>query len=182
VGIVGRLDSVKGHTHFIEAAVHVLRERPDARFAIAGKEAGLTAQLLRNQARALGLADSVIEFAGFVDSVEDFMRGCGLGVIASIGSEEISRAAIEWMATGRPLVGTLVGCLPEMIEPEETGLIVAPGDSTAMARAILRILNDRQLAEAWGRNGHAVTRQKLSPQTQLQRTLDVYNRAIAASR
>jgi glycosyltransferase involved in cell wall biosynthesis len=177
VGVLGRLDPVKGHAIFLEAAVRVLAEIPDTQFLVAGKEAGVSIDILKNQARELGIASSVA-FLGFQPSVLEFMRRCGLGVIPSLGSEEISRACLEWMAVGRPVVGTLVGSLPELIDPEETGLLVSAGDGALLGGAMLKVLKNRTLLETWGRNAHAVVQRKFGPAIQLEKTLDVYHRAI----
>jgi len=177
VGIIGRLDPVKGHSVYLEAAAHILRSRPQTQFLVAGKEAGVSIQLLKNQATQLGIEKS-IKFLGYQDSAQDFMRSCTIGVIASIGSEEISRACLEWMGTGRAVVGTLVGCLSELIEPDETGLLVPPGDALAMAKGILHLLANKTIAETWGKNARALAIRRFSPEIQLRKTLDVYERTL----
>jgi glycosyltransferase involved in cell wall biosynthesis len=174
------LDPVKGHTFFLEAAADVLRELPQTKFLIAGKEANVSFSLLQNQIRALGLESSV-EYLGFQASALDFMRSCTIGVIASIGSEEISRACLEWMSVGRPVVGTLVGCLPELIEPEETGLLVPAGNGSALGEAILKLLRDPQVVSSWGRHANSVIQNKFSAEIQLEKTLEVYHYAMEDS-
>lgn len=178
VGILGRLDPVKGHSVFLEAAAHVLRKRPDARFLVAGAEANVSIDLLLNQSRALGLEKNV-QFLGFQPDARAFMRRCAIGVIASVGSEEISRACQEWMAVGRPVVGTLVGCLPELIEPDETGALVPPGDGGALGEAIVRFLSDPDTAHRTGENARHLIERRFSPERQLEETQTFYRWAIA---
>lgn len=175
IGILGRLDPVKGHAYFLEAASHVLTEFPQAKFVIAGQEANVSFDLLKNQIQTLGI-ERAVEYVGFQPSAVEFMRGCSIGVVASIGSEEISRACLEWMATGRPVVGTLVGCLSELIEPSETGLLVPPGEGVAMGEALLKLLRDPPRAAQWGQNANRLVEQKFSPRVQLEKTLELYNR------
>ncbi|MCG3203480.1 MAG: D-inositol-3-phosphate glycosyltransferase [Elusimicrobia bacterium] len=173
IGILGRLDPVKGHAAFLEAAADVVKEVPQAQFLIAGKEANVTFDLLHNQIKELGIEKSV-SYRGYQASARDFMRSCSLGVIASIGSEEISRACLEWMSVGRAVVGTLVGCLPELIEPNETGFLVSPGDGSAMGEAILKLLREPEKIERLGNNALALAESKYSPEIQLSKTLGVY--------
>ncbi len=173
IGVLGRLDPVKGHATFLEAAAYILAEDPSVRFLIAGKEANISYDLLTNQAKQLGIQNAV-SFLGFEPSARDFMRRCSIGVIPSIGSEEVSRACLEWMAEGRPVVGTLVGCLPELIEPEETGLLVPPGDSKLLKEAIARLLADLNAAAEWGRRGLAVAGQHYGPQKMIAETIALY--------
>jgi glycosyltransferase involved in cell wall biosynthesis len=175
VGMLGRLDPVKGHTVFLEAAALVLKRRPQTRFVIAGAEANLSFDLLSNQIKALGI-EHAIDYAGRVPSAISFMQSCGVGVIASIGSEEISRACLEWMSAGRAVIGTLVGCLPELIEPGETGLIVAPEDSAALAKALLTCLQHPDETKKWGEQGRRRLERHFSKREQLERTLAVYER------
>ncbi len=174
VGILGRLDPVKGHSVFLEAAAEVLKAVPEARFLVAGKEAGVSTALLENQSRVLGISHAV-EFLGFQASAENFMKRCSVGVIASIGSEEISRACLEWLASGRPVVGTMVGSLPELIEPGETGFLVPPGDGHLMAEAITKLLQDTALCQAMGRKALQEAQLKFGSENQLKMLLALYN-------
>jgi len=174
IGILGRLDPVKGHSVFIEAAASVLKKFPETEFRVAGKEANITTQILYNQTKQLGI-ESQVKFLGFQASAENFMRTCTIGVIASLGSEEVSRSCLEWMGTARPVIGTLVGCLPELIEPNETGFLVPPGDSKAMAEAIIGLLENPGKAVAWGKAGHNLVQRRFSPAIQLDKTLRIYN-------
>jgi glycosyltransferase involved in cell wall biosynthesis len=129
--------------------------------------------LLQNQATVLGISHAV-RFLGFQESAEAFMKSCAIGVIASIGSEEISRACLEWFAVGRPVVGTLVGSIPELIEPDETGFLVAPNDSAALAHAILTLLRAPHQKEVMGRKAHQQALSKYSASRQKEQLLAVY--------
>ncbi len=181
VGILGRLDPVKGHAVFLEAAAVVLRSRPGAQFLVAGKEAGIATQLLKNQAEALGIAASV-NFLGHVPDARDFMRSCTVGVVASVGSEEISRACLEWMSVGRPVVATLVGSLPELVEPGETGRLVAPGEGAPLAAGIGHYLNDPRAAADGGRAAWERIRLHFSPSAMGDRTQAFFRRFVPSVR
>ena len=63
---------------------------------------------LKTHGQRLGIEDQV-KFLGYQKSVADVMSDCTIGVIASTGSEAVSRVALEWMAAGRPVVATRVG-------------------------------------------------------------------------
>ncbi len=180
VGILGRLDPVKGHAFFLEAAAWVLKKRPEIRFYIAGKEAGVSETLLRNQADQLGISHA-IEFLGFCKDARDFMRSCTIGVVASVGSEEISRACLEWMSVGRPVVATVVGSLPELVEADETGLLVPPQDSASMAEAILSLLDDSARAARFGHAAVEKIRRFFTPEVQLEKTMNLYSRVSVPS-
>jgi len=180
VGILARLDPVKGHVVFLEAATRVLKQKPDAEFLVGGKEANITYESMRNFARDLGI-ENQIKFLGYQNSAADFMKSCAVGVIASVGSEEVSRVCLEWMAAGRPVVGTLVGCIAELIEPLETGILVPPGDSAAMAEAILSLLKEPDLARKLGMNARRVAESRFSDEIFLEKTKRAYAWALSHS-
>jgi glycosyltransferase involved in cell wall biosynthesis len=177
IGVVGRLDPVKGHAVLLEAAVTVLKEKPDTKFLIAGKEAGVSAEVLLNQARVLGV-EKAFEFLGFVPSMPEFMSGCAFGVIASIGSEEISRACLEWMAVGRGVVATTVGSLRELVRPGKTGLLVPPQNAHELAQAILTMLRNPDRANGMGQEAHQVAKEEFGPAMQLKKTMALYNAVL----
>jgi len=142
VGIVGRLDPVKGHRVFLLAASRVLRRLPQARFLIAGRDENVSSRELRRLAHQEGLKDSVMLLSHAPDAAE-VMRRCHVGVVASLGSEAVSRTAVEWLSQGRPLVATAVGCLPEYLEGDafrDAGRIVAPNDADALAQGVCSLL------------------------------------------
>lgn len=141
IGIVGRLDPVKGHADFLRAAAEAAQKFPGAKFLIAGREENVKRGRLEALLSNLGLRGRA-EILGHVPDAAAFMRGCHLGVVASTGSEAVSRVAVEWMAAGRALVATSVGCLPEYVGDRKAGLLVPPGDPKAMGAAIVEVLGD----------------------------------------
>lgn len=149
VGMVGRLDPVKGHSGFLQAAKMVKDVFPRVKFMIVGEEENVKWQTLADQADNLGLSDDVI-YAGRREDIVEVMNGCDIGVIASIGSEAVSRVALEWMACGKPVVSTNVGCLPELIQDLETGFLVESHDYEAMAQQIYSLVGNRTLCQRMG--------------------------------
>ncbi|MFH1724160.1 MAG: glycosyltransferase family 4 protein [Elusimicrobiota bacterium] len=179
VGIVARLDPVKGHRCFLEAAARVLRECPDARFLVVGRQENVRAADLLGHARRLGLADR-LDLTGHVPDALEFMRRCHVGVVASTGSEAVSRSAVEWMAVGRPLVATKVGCLPEYVIEGETGFLVPPGDAPALARATGRLVRDAFLRERMGQAGRRRYESRFTLERFLDETERLYGETIHA--
>jgi len=154
VGIVARLDPVKGHADFLRAAADVATKFPDARFLIAGREENVKRARIEALVSNLGLRGKV-EVMGHVPDAVEFMRGCHIGVVASTGSEAVSRVAVEWMSAGRPVVATAVGCLPEFVEDGVSGALVAPADPRALSIAISSLLGDAPLRHRLGERARA---------------------------
>jgi glycosyltransferase involved in cell wall biosynthesis len=68
-------------------------------------------------------------------------------LVLSSRSEGLGRVAIEAFARGRPVVGSAVGGIPDIVRPGRNGLLVPPGDAAALAAALIRVLSDRALAD-----------------------------------
>lgn len=149
VSIVGRLDPVKGHKTFINAAAIVSRNFPELFFYVVGAEKNVKLEELRKYAETKGLKN--IALTGFAQKSASYMRASDIGVIASSGSEAVSRVAAEWMFCEKALVSTRAGCLGELVEDGKTGLLVDINDSAAMAAAIEKLLSDEALRLSMGR-------------------------------
>jgi glycosyltransferase involved in cell wall biosynthesis len=148
VGIVGRLDRWKGQDVFLHAASLVAERRPDARFAVVGGaligyEGSYPAELAR-LAGNLGLSDRV-HFAGHQDDPYPWLDALDVAVLASEG-EPFGLVVVEAMALGTPVVATTPGGPEEIVEHERSGLLVPARAPDELASAVLRILDDPDLA------------------------------------
>jgi glycosyltransferase involved in cell wall biosynthesis len=176
-GLLGRLDPVKGHDDFLRAAALARQTHPEASFRAVGGGAPLRRSQLEGRLRSLGL-EGCCEFTGFAADVPGELARCRVGVVASVGSEAVSRAALEWMAAGRPVVASRVGCLPDLVEDGVSGFLVPPGDPAALARAMRRFLAEPALAERLG----AAARRRFEERYSLERfgaeTLKIYGQVL----
>lgn len=136
---VARMVPIKRQDLLLRAIPGVWREMPDARFLLVGD--GETRPVLQAQARALGL-DGRLIWTGFIDQQEMIYADTDLLVLTS-DNEGLPVAVIEAMASGRPVVATRVGGVPELVEEGVTGYTVPPGDPDKLAQAILKALRDR---------------------------------------
>lgn len=177
VGILGRLDPVKGHAGFIEAAALALKECPSAEFLIAGREEGVKYRELEARAGALGIADKV-KYMGHVPDSAAFTRYCDIGVIASIASEAVSRAALEWLAAGRPLAATSVGSLPEFVDGE---WLAPPEKPEALAGALTRLLKSPEERLAVGARNRARALRDFSRERFAEKTSFIFESAAACA-
>ncbi len=80
----------------------------------------------------------------------------------------------EAMASHRPLVGTRVGGIPEIIEDQRTGFLVDRGDVAAMAEAILRLLGDPDLRRRFGVDGYRAVEEKFNHRKNVAALIDLY--------
>ncbi|OGS45984.1 MAG: hypothetical protein A2539_06630 [Elusimicrobia bacterium RIFOXYD2_FULL_34_15] len=174
IGMVGRLDPVKGHKYFLEAAAFVLKRFSNAKFLIAGKEENIKYEELKVFAGKLGIEKN-IQFVGYVDNVYKFMSGCTIGVIASTGSEAVSRVLLEWMSCGKPVVATSVGCIPEILGKE---FLSEPCDSEILTKNILYFLEKPGNIKITGENNRKIIKEKYNIDKFISETEKAYNETI----
>lgn len=140
IGILARLNEVKGHIYLIEATKKLVRIKGDKiKVLIVGT--GEIENELKEQVNKLGLQDIII-FTGFIQNVNEILSVMDLHVNASFGTEATSLALLEGMSMGIPAVVTDYGGNPGVIRSGENGLIVRTKDSEDLASSILRVIED----------------------------------------
>jgi glycosyltransferase involved in cell wall biosynthesis len=95
-------------------------------------------------------------------------------------SEGSPYVLLEAMAAGLPIVATAVGGVTEMVENNETALLVRARDPHEMADAIARVLNDEQLAQRLSANASASVGLRFSPETYVRSLVEIYRGLIGA--
>ncbi|HEV2055703.1 MAG TPA: glycosyltransferase [Methylomirabilota bacterium] len=158
LGIVTRLDPVKGVDVFLEAASLVRRAVPEARFLVCGGEIagheGYEASL-RRRAETLGLAQAVL-FSGWRYSPRDIPEVYGaldVSVQCPANPEPYGLANVEAMASGVPGVAAAAGGPLELCVQGETTLLVPPRDPRATAEAAIALLREPVRRAAMGAAG-----------------------------
>ncbi|MDP7525227.1 MAG: glycosyltransferase family 4 protein [Dehalococcoidales bacterium] len=146
---VGRLVSNKGPEVLIRAVPKVLSRHPHTRFVLVGD--GPLRDRLKQMACNLGIRNEV-QFLGIRHDVPQLMRDAAIFVRPS-SLEGMSLTVLEAMATGLPVVATLVGGTSEVLRDGVHGYLVPAGDSQVLADALIKMLDERSLAEEMGRRG-----------------------------
>ena len=154
IGNVGMIRPDKGQLVLVEAARLVLEQRPDARFVIVGQGTGILKRGInvRNAIDQAGLADKII-MAGYRWDTPDVYAACDMIVIASLHTEASPIVLREAFASGRPLIATKVGDIPEIVQHRHNGLLIEPGDSRVLADGIMEFIRDPKLAAFCATNG-----------------------------
>ena len=173
VGCVARLVPVKGVHYLLEALPAVQAAVPQATGVFVGD--GPLRTELERRAAVLGLGGRVA-FLGLRRDVEEIMKLCDVVVLPSL-NEGMGRVAVEALATGRPVIGSRVSGIQNVIVDEETGLLVPPADREALACAIVRCLTNPALSLAMGERAQkAVEAYDIEPMiTKIDR---LYNRLL----
>jgi len=156
VAVIARLQRGKGQHIFLQAAAHVRRWWPRARFLVVGDTLfGLEPEYkaeLRALADQLQLSEHVM-FTGFRDDVPALLNGVDIVVHAATAPEAFGLAVAESLAMAKPVVATRGEGPAEIVEDGETGFLVSPGDAQALADKILLLLHDAGLRRRMGTKG-----------------------------
>lgn len=150
---VGRVDPLKDVHTMLRVAAEVISRMPEATFryygpVTEGQEAyGRSCHELHAR---LGLGDR-FQFMGPTPDPNGVIRASDIVLMTSI-SEGLPMALLEAMSQARPVVSTGVGGVPEVVRG--CGMVAAPGDTHALALAVLTLLRNPALASELGRRGH----------------------------
>jgi len=137
---------------------------------------GPDAPKVLHMAEEMGLADRVL-FLGGQDSVETILCKADLFLLPS-ASEAFGLAALEALACGVPVVGSIVGGLPELVRDGEVGYLEPIGDVEAMARRGIEILTDRELNQFMAQNARRLTVAKFDTKDIVKQYYDFYQEVL----
>ena len=143
---IGRLTYQKGHEYLLHAMPKVISRFPNARAGICG-EGSLRSQL-EAQIMELGLSDHV-RLLGTRDDVSPFLAAADIFVLPSRW-EGLSRALMEAMAAGIPVIATRVDGIKDLITDGAHGLLVPSEDAESLGTSILQYLDDPQMMKRMG--------------------------------
>lgn len=143
---LGRLSPVKGHRVLIKAMALM---PPDWRAVIAGGNDQQTARELAGYADSHGVGDR-IDFAGRVTDVRPLLATASIGVVTSLGSEVVSRAGLEIMSSGLPLLAAATNGLCDIVLDGTTGLLHSPGNHVQLAAQLNHIAGNPEVGHYLG--------------------------------
>ncbi|MBQ9280050.1 MAG: DUF4330 family protein [Clostridia bacterium] len=162
IGILARLEEVKGHETFIEAANILINEKKmNAKFLILGT--GTEEERLKEKVKEMQLGDKII-FTGFIKNVQDYINIFDIQVNCSFGTEATSLALLEGMSIGVPAVVTDFGGNPGVIKEGENGYIVPIKSPNDTANAIEKILTNKDIWEQMKKRSREIFEEKFTVQ------------------
>ncbi|WNJ19753.1 glycosyltransferase [Pontibacter sp. G13] len=152
VGMVGAFADRKDYATYLKAAVQLVEKRDDTTFLAVGAGKNLEAC----QALVPDSAKHRIIFTGLQSNVESIINMFSIGILATnhkVHGEGISNAILEYMAIGKPVVATVGGGTPEIVEDGVTGFMVPPAEPDMLAEKIQYLLDHPDEARAMGSRG-----------------------------
>jgi glycosyltransferase involved in cell wall biosynthesis len=175
IGVVAHLSTKKGHAWFMESMAPVLSANPKARLVFIGD--GPRRADLESLANNLGIT-SRVTFAGFQEDVVPWIEALDILVLPTIGKEGFGLVLVEAGAMGKPVIGTSIGGIAEVIDNGNSGFVVEPNDMNAMRSAVERLLLEPQLRVQMGENGKRRAKEKFSSEIMIAETEKVYRKLL----
>ncbi|RKY68545.1 MAG: glycosyl transferase [Candidatus Latescibacterota bacterium] len=175
VGAVAALAAHKDYPNFLQAARIMADRFPQVRFLIVGE--GKEAGKLKKLSAELDLKRWVI-FTGFRKDIPRLLSIFDVFVVSSY-LEGLCTSILDAMVAGVPVVATQAGGIPEVIKDGENGVLVPPRDPERLAGAVLRVLNDPELAHRLVETGYSRVRE-FSAERMANKTEEVYRSVLKA--
>jgi glycosyltransferase involved in cell wall biosynthesis len=176
IGCVARLHPIKNHELLVNAFALVRQRRPDAFLLLVGD--GPLRAAIERLAVERGLQSAVC-VTGVLPDTAPLYNEMVVHALAS-RTEGTSISLLEAMASEVPVVATAVGGNPALLDGGRLGLLVPPADATALAGAILELLEDASLRERLTSTARAELKQSYSVESMAERYEAVYRRTITA--
>jgi glycosyltransferase involved in cell wall biosynthesis len=176
VGIASRLIAPKGITYGLQAFARAADPFPTAQLVIIG-DGDIRAEL-EAEARALNLSHRA-HFLGWQPAAARLMAGFDVFLMPSL-REGFGLALLEAMAARLPIVASSISAIPEVVVDGETGYLAPARDVESLVEHLSLLLSDADLRARMGAAGEARLREHFSVEGMAARTIDVYQRVLAA--
>ncbi|OLO27351.1 alpha-galactose transferase [Priestia megaterium] len=177
---VARLSPMKGIEYLIEAAHEVKKYDSSIKFVIVGDvafdhEKEYKESLIR-KSEELNLGKNIL-FLGLRRDVPNLLKQSDVFILPSV-YDIFPTVILEAMSCSLPVIGTDVGGVPEMIK-DNTGILVPPTDSKALAKAIIRLFNEEDYKEI-GREGRKLLEEKFTQEKYVSQTVNLYTQLLSS--
>jgi glycosyltransferase involved in cell wall biosynthesis len=177
IGAIGRMVWQKGFKYFIEAVPEIVLVVPEAMFLFVGD--GPLRDELEVKSEKLKVADRLI-FTGFRTDIKEILSTIDLLVVPSL-LEGFPMITLEAMAMAKPIIATNIDGITEQITDGVDGILVPPKDPSALAKAVITILNDNELAKTMGLAAREKVEQEFSVEKIVAETEKVYLSLLQAN-
>jgi glycosyltransferase involved in cell wall biosynthesis len=186
VTLVAKLAERKGHETLIRAAPKVLASLPNTYFLLVGGELPGDhheeyARYLKSLPRSLGVVDRVI-FTGFRPDVPEVMAASDIIVHCSVYPDPFPGVVLQGMAVGKSVIASDIGGPREQIEDRVSGVLVEPGNSTALGQAVCSLLHDEKKREALGKAAVERVQALFGAESYSKKISNLYESVISQSR
>src|SRR3989344_2157626 len=174
VGTVAILRRKKGHHILLDAIPMVLREFPKTIFLFAGD--GPQRKNIEDKILELGIGNNV-KLLGLRSDIPEILKTIDLFVLPTL-QEALGTSFLEAMAMGKPVVGTKVGGVGEVLKGGINGYLIEPGNPSVLAEAITNLLKYKEKARMMGIEGEKIVRQNYTVEKMCENMYALYSSMI----
>ena len=164
VGMAGRFDYVKDQYTFLKIASEVSKEIKNVHFILAGKEEHIKINEMKQIAKTYNIYDK-LTIINYTSNIQDIMNTFDICLILSTFSETISRVVMEYLFLGKPVIGTDINVIKELIKDKYNGYIIKPGDFKKGARKVIKLCKDRHLRKLMGKRSRMLYKKNYNEKT-----------------
>ena len=171
IGSIGNLGYEKGQVYLLQAAKEIIAKNDKVKFLIVGD--GILRKELENKAIEYGLTNHII-FTGIRKDIPQLLSLMNIFVLPSI-REGLPMVLLEALASRTPVIATKVGAVPKLISNNLTGILIDPGDISAIALAIDALIKNADKAKRLAENGYKRVEKEFSSEAMCDRYIKLYN-------
>ena len=157
--VVASITKHKGHRVLLDAFSRVLKSNPKLKLLIVGDGPLMTN--IEKQAHELNVSPNV-KFVGLRSDVPILLDISDIFILPSVEKEGLGLSIIEALAMKKPVIGSELGGIPEIVQNGENGFLVPPGDPDKLSEAIELLVNDSHLREQMGKMGRRVFEERFT--------------------
>jgi glycosyltransferase involved in cell wall biosynthesis len=178
----GRLERFKGQDTLVKAFARIAASHPSAQLHIIGPDQWSQTESFAQVVDQL-VPDAEVRSRIILTGpqplaqVQEELRRAAVAVVCSSGFESFSFSTLEAMAAARPIIGSRVGAIPELLDDGRCGLIAAPGNVPQFAEQLDRVLADRVLSQQLSLAAHARARRRYDTQVAIPMMISQFKHA-----
>lgn len=171
VGVISRLEKVKGITYLLQATPKILKQYPKLILLVVGD--GSEKNALITECHQLGVQSHVV-FTGSRNDIPEILQVLDVYVLPSL-SEGLPMGLLEAMAAGCPVVATNVGGIPNAVTHEDTAILVEAGESKKLAVALINLLQNKSLRNRLSINIQDVFHENYTAEIMVKKYMQLYS-------
>lgn len=176
IGMVANFSPQKDHESVIRAASIVKAKIPDALFLFVGSEKRYVGEgrieKLKALADSYNVKDNII-FFGEYQNVHEIIPRFDIGILCS-NFEGFGNAIVEYMAAGKPVIGTKIGGIGEIIKDSENGFLITQNSAEELADRIITLLTNNNMALEMGSRAKIYAERNYSLEVWMSKVFDLY--------
>jgi glycosyltransferase involved in cell wall biosynthesis len=179
IGVVGRIAPHKGQDIFIESITDILNSFSNSKFVIVGEDTTRNDNFMNHLQELITQfkLEKKVYFSGFKPDIPQVMKALDILVVPSL-NEAFGRVVIEAMAMKTPVIATIVGGIPDIIEDGINGFLISPNNPTTLSEAVVKLLSNNNLHDRISQHGKKTVEKDYSVSTHIKKIQTLYRSVI----